>query len=465
VTDPTDRRRVQEQHERRAAARALLASPLLHAEQEPDAFRQVRRHADWLRQQFAHEFGWNLTVDPTLARLRKVPATLDDGTRPARARASDAPFSRRRYVLLCLALASLETADRQVALGRLAELIVGSVAADPELADAGIAFQLDTRDQRRDLVSVVRLLLALGVLRHVDGDDTQYVDGTGDALYTIDRPALAAVLATRRPPSTVTADTLEDRLSALVAEPVPDTSDARNRAIRTHLARRLLDDPVVYTDDLDDEQLAYLTRQRARLVGAVNTLTGLEPEVRAEGIAMVDERGDATDVEVPDQGTDGHLTLLVAEELARRLRAAVRPSSAGGPSAPPPSGATVADDRPTPSLTVADDRPTASPTVVVTATELEAFVAQCIAQHAAHWRRDVRDPGAEVRLAAEAVDRLAAIGLVRRTDGGVVPLPAIARYALTDATLPPSVPTDASSPPPAPTDAALPPPSPTPSEA
>ncbi len=464
MTDPTDRRRLQEQHERRAAARALLASPLLHAEQEPDAFRLVRRHADWLRQQFAHEFGWNLTVDPTLARLRKVPATLDDGTRPARARASDAPFSRRRYVLLCLALASLETADRQVALGRLAELIVGSVAADPELADAGIAFQLDTRDQRRDLVSVVRLLLALGVLRHVDGDDTQYVDGTGDALYTIDRPALAAVLATRRPPSTVTADTLEERLSALVAEPVPDTSDARNRAIRTHLARRLLDDPVVYTDDLDDEQLAYLTRQRARLVGAVSTLTGLEPEVRAEGIAMVDERGDATDVEVPDQGTDGHLTLLVAEELARRLRAAVRPSSAGGPSAPPPSGATVADGR-----------PAVSPTVVVATAELEAFVAECIAQHAAHWRRDVRDPGAEVRLAAEAVDRLASIGLVRRADGGVVPLAAVARYALTDATLPPPVPADvtppppvpadASSPPPAPTDAALPPPSPTPSEA
>lgn len=432
---PTERRQQQEEQERRAAARALLASPLLHAEQEPDAFRLVRRHADWLRQRFAHEFGWNLTVDPTLARLRKVPAILDDGTRPARARPADAPFSRRRYVLLCLALASLETADRQVALGRLAELIVGSVAADPELADAGITFQLDTRDQRRDLVSVVRLLLSLGVLRHVDGEDTQYVDGTGDALYTIDRPALAAVLATRRPPSTVTADTLEERLSALVAEPVPDTPDARNRAIRTHLARRLLDDPVVYSDDLDDEQLAYLTRQRARLVGAVTTLTGLEPEVRAEGIAMVDERGDATDVEVPDQGTDGHLTLLVAEELARRLRAAARPPATEDPAGPPPSGAAAVAGR-----------PTSSPSVVVTTAELEAFVAQCIDRHAAHWRRDVRDPGAEVRLAHEAVDRLAATGLVRRTDGGVVPLAAVARYALTDVTLPPA-PTEATPPP------------------
>ena len=397
------RREQQDQHERRRAVRALLASPLLHADHDLEAFRLVRRHADWLRRWFAHEAGWTLSVDTTVARLRKVPATLDDGTRPARARRSDPPFSRRRYVLLCLALASLETADRQVALGRLAERIVGSVASDPELAAAGIAFELDTRDQRRDLVAVVRLLITLGVLRHVDGDDTDYVAGTGDALYTIDRSALSAVLTARRPPSSVDADDFDDRLAAVTAEVVPDTPDARNRAIRTHLTRRLLDDPVVYLDDLDDDQCAYLTGQRARLLGAVTEATGLEPEVRAEGIAMVDDRGDATDLEVPDQGTDGHLTLLVAEDLAGRLRA--------------------------------------EPQVVVATGEIEARVAELVAEHGDHWRRDVRDAGAEVRLAAEVVDRLAAVGLVRVVDAGVIPRPAIARYAVTAPTLPPPAPT------------------------
>lgn len=393
----------QDWHERHRAVRALLTTPLLHADRDLEAFRLVRRHADWLRRCFAHEAGWTLTVDTTLARLRKVPATLDDGTRPARPRRSDPPFSRRRYVLLCLALASLETADRQVALGRLAELIVGSVAADPALAEAGIAFELDTRDQRRDLVAVVRLLLALGIVKHVDGADADYVAGTGDALYTIDRGALSAVLAARRPPSSIDADDLDGRLVALTSEVVPDTPDARNRAIRTHLVRRLLDDPVVYLDDLEDDQRAYLTGQRPRLVGAVAEATGLEPEVRVEGIAMVDERGDATDLEVPDQGTDGHLTLLVAEDLARRLRE--------------------------------------DPDVVVAAHEVEALIAGLVAEHAAHWRRDVRDPGAEVRLAREVVDRLAAVGLVRIVPAGVVPRPAIARYAVGEPTLPAPSPT------------------------
>lgn len=394
----------QAQHERRRAVRALLVSPLLHADRDLEAFRLVRRHADWLRTFFGQEAGWTLTVDTTLARLRKVPATLNDGTRPARARRADPPFSRRRYVLLCLALATLETSDPQVALGRLADQIVGSVAADPDLADAGISFDLDTRDQRRDLVAVVRLLLTLGVLRHVDGTDTDYVDGTGDALYTVDRPALSSLLATRRPPSSIDADTLDDRLAALVAEVAPDTPDARNRALRVHLTRRLLDDPVVLHDDLDDAQRAYLTGQRSRLVGTVREATGLHPEIRAEGVAMVDDRGDATDLEVPDQGTDAHLTLLVAEELAGRLR----------------DGA---------------DRSDGTAVVVATA-EVEACVARLVTEHASHWRRDVRDPGAEVRLAADVLDRLAAVGLVRRVAGGVEPRPPIARYAVTAPTLP-----------------------------
>ncbi len=401
VRDRLDR---QAEHERRRAVKALLMSPLLHAEQDLESFRLVRRHADWLREWFAREASWTLTVDSTVARLRKVPATLDDGTRPARARRSDPPFSRRRYVLLCLALAALETADRQVSLGRLADQIVGAVAADPSLAEAGIAFELDRRDQRRDLVAVVRLLLALGTLRHVDGDDADYVAGTGDALYTIDRPALAAVLAARRPPSSITADGLDGRLAGLVAEVAPDTPEARNRSIRTHLTRRLLDDAVVYHDELDEDQRAYLTSQRARLVSTVADATGLTPEIRAEGIAMVDDRGDATDLEVPDQGTDGHLTLLIAEYLADRLR--------GGAAG-----------------------------VTVTVAELEAEVARRIAEHADHWRRDVRDPGAEVRLAAEVVERLAAIGLVRVVPGGIAPRPAIARYAVTEPTMPTDAPT------------------------
>ncbi|GGI09393.1 TIGR02678 family protein [Egicoccus halophilus] len=388
-----------ERHEFRLALRTLLMRPLLPA--TDDAFPAVRRQATALRDWLASETGWILHVDRSHARLRKTPARLTDGTRGARARPGDPPFSRRRYVLLCLALAALEGEERQTALGRLAERIVGSVAADEQLAAAGVRFTLETRDERRDLVAVARLLLALKVLRRVDGDEAAYVTGAGDALYAVDRAALAAMLATRRPPTTVDAVHLDDRLAAITEEPVPDTTDARNRAIRHRLTRRLLDDAVLAYDELDDAELAYLTSQRARILGAITEATGLVPEIRAEGIALLDDRGDATDLRIPEEGTDGHLTLLLAEHLARALRAR--------PGTPVPFH------------------------------ELEAHTAELAVRHAAHWRKDATDPANGPTLTADAVGRLAALDLVVVTDAGVLPRPPIARYAVDEPLLPPSL--------------------------
>lgn len=385
-----------EQHERRRAVRALLMRPFLPA--SDDAFPLVRRHARWLRDWFAHEAGWTLHVDRSHARLRKTPARLDDATRGARARPGDPPFSRRRYVLLCLALAVLEGEERQTALGRLAERILASVAADPELAAAGIRFTLEDRDERRDLVAVARLLMELRVLRRVDGDEAAYVAGSGDALYVIDRAALAAMLATRRPPTAVAAQHLDERLAAITEEPAPDTPDARNRAVRHRLTRRLLDDPVLLYDELDEAERSYLASQRARLVGVVETATGLVPEIRAEGIAMLDDAGDCTDLRMPEEGTDGHLTLLLAEFLATALR-----------------------ERP--------GRP-------VPREELNAHAAALAREHAGHWRKEASDPAAVPGMVADAIDRLAALDLVTIGGDHVLPRPPIARYAVAEPALP-----------------------------
>lgn len=379
--------------ERRRALRALLMRPLLTAHgPDPESFGLVRRHAPWLREWLARHPGWSLHVDGELARLRKVPAGLTDGTRPARARRGDPAFSRRRYALLCLACAALAQADRQIALGRLAEQIVTLVATDPALEAAGLRFELAGVGQRRDLVAVVRLLMEYRVLLRVQGEEQAYLDERGDVLYTINRPALTAVLSVRRGPSSIEADDLESRLAAMTTEPVPDTDEGRNRHIRSLLVRRLLDDPVVFYDELDDDELAYLTHQRGRLLTELTEATGLHAEVRREGIALVDDRGDLTDVGLPEEGTDGHLTLLLAEHLAEHARRA--------------------------------------PGVPVSRVALHRHVAELIARHAGRWRKGITQPGADIDLAEQTLDRLEALRLVRRTAHGVVPSPAVARYAL-----------------------------------
>jgi len=388
LADVLDRQQVEE---RRSALRALLRHPLLtRAGPDPAAFALVRRHASWLREWLSANVGWSLQVDTGLARLRKLPGQLDDRTRPALAEPARVPFSRRRYVLACLALAALERADAQVTLGWLAERVL-ALAADPALADAGFSFALDSREERADLVIVARLLLGTRVLARVAGDEQSFVNASGDALYDVNRRVLATMLVAQRGPSTVTATDLEARLRAITEELVPDSEDGRNRAIRQRLARRLLDDPVLYYDELSDAERAYLSSQRGFLVRRLTDATGMVAEVRAEGLALLDPTGEATDLSMPEEGTDGHATLLLAKHLAALARE--RPG----------------EPAPLPVLT--------------------ARLADLAREHSAHWRKGAAEPGAVAALCRLAVDRLEALGLARRDSGAVTPLPGLARFA------------------------------------
>lgn len=385
----------EEQAQRRAALRALLHKPLLVAETDGPALVLVRRHLPELRDWLTRETGWRLVADSGTARLFKTsPAktspTADDATHPARGHNKE-PFTRRRYVTVCLALFALARADAQTTLGSLADEIL-TAAAEPELAATGFTLTLDNRPDRSDLVAVVRLLLSWGVLTRVAGDEDAYLSGGADVLYDVRRPVLGVLLSGVRGPSTITAPGFEDRLEALTAEPVPETDDLRNQALRRRLTRRLLEDPVVYYDELDDTERAYLISQRRAITRRIADATGLVPEMRAEGIAMVDPDDELTDVRMPEQRTDGHVTLLVAEYLATRESATV--------------------------------------------TDLHRFVRKAAAEHKSYWRKGVTEPGAEAELLTVALAkltalRLAATGTGTATGGTVVTSrPAIARFAV-----------------------------------
>lgn len=374
--------------QRGRALRTLLRRPLLTS-RGPDRqkFADVRKHAGWLAGWFGRETGWTVHVDHSVARLRKVAASHQDGTRSAQV--SKQPFSRRRYVLACLALATLERAESQVTLGWLAERIV-RLAREDELAAIGISFSLLTREERSDLVAVARLMLDIGVLARVAGDEQAFVSESGDALYDVDRSVLAVLLTARRGPSTITDSTLAGRLTTLAAEVSPVTEDSRNRALRHSLARRLLDDPVVYFADLTDDERGYVERQRGPLLKRLTDATGLIAEVRAEGIALLDPTAEATDLGMPEEGTDGHVTLLLAEFLADRLR--------NGRADPVP--------------------------VEV----LMRHTAELAVRHRGHWRKDATVPGAERALTVQATRRLVALGMVCESAAGVAALPALARF-------------------------------------
>ncbi len=385
--------------ERRRALRALLRNPLLPAAGETAReYMVVRRHSAWLKYWLATFPGWNVHIDAEAARLRKTPPNAADGTRPAIDATSGSPFSRRRYALLCLALLALERSDRQTTLGKIAEMIMEVVAADQGLQAAGMVFDISSHDQRRDLVHAVRFLLERGLLRRVHGGEQEFLNQTGasDALYEINRSILAVMLNVARSPSALHASaqapcSAEERAARIIEDPQPANEEARNRRIRSRLVRALLDDPVLYFSELSSEELAYLERQRGYLLRQIREASGLIPEIRREGIAMLDDAGDLTDLKLPEEGTDGHVTLLLAEWLAEHLRNC--------------------------------------PGTALPFKAVEQQVANLIQVHGSRWRKAVREPGAETRVAEDALLRLQGLRLIRVTPEGVVPLAANGRYA------------------------------------
>jgi uncharacterized protein (TIGR02678 family) len=386
------------------ALRALLMTPLMtpaHGE-----FAAARRHADELRVWFARETGWTLQIERDCARLYKRPADLAhlaDATRGLPG------YGRRRYVLLCLACAVLERADPQITLRVLGERLL-SLATDPALAARDFTFTLQAQHERRELVAVCRSLLELGVLQRVAGDEEGFVRSeaeNSDALYDIQRRVLAGMLAAVRGPSTWSADdapfTFEARLHSLVDEPRTDSEEARRNAQRHRLSRRLLDDPVVYADALDAETRAYFANQRGPMAARLCAAAGLRAEQRAEGLALVDEDGALTDIAMPAEGTDAHVTLLVAELLA----SAYRNSQTQAPAATP-----------------------ATPTTPTTQTQISAYLRRARERFGGHWRKSAREPGSEHELAAGALERLHKLQLIERSGDEVRPLPALARFAV-----------------------------------
>jgi uncharacterized protein (TIGR02678 family) len=391
-----------QREEFRSSVRALLMTPLISPEH--DDFPAIRRQAEALRDWFARETGWPLQIEHEGARLFKRPADLDSTMRGLPG------YDRRRYVLLCLACAVLERADPQITLRLLGERLL-QFAAEPALASFDFTFTLGAPHERRELVAVCRTLLEFGVLARVAGDEDAFVHAGGDqadALYDVQRRALAGILAAVRGPSTFRSEdapvTLEDRLHALVDEHVADSDEGRRTALRHQLARRLLDDPVVYIDTLDPETRGYFVNQRGAMAARLCDAAGLVAEQRAEGLALVDETGVLTDVAMPAEGTDAHATLLVAEYLASGHNR--RPTQAAG--AAPPAG-------------------------FVREHDIVAFLRDAKTRYGRYWRKSAREPGAERELAEIAMERLEKLQLIVRDAGMIEPMPALARFTLGEA--------------------------------
>jgi uncharacterized protein (TIGR02678 family) len=395
---------ITEREEVARGIRLLLASPLISNRTAAEWFDLVRRRREPIRRWFDYYCGWTLIVEPRLgyARLVKIRAATDPSRPARRLRAGRAPFDRRRYVLLCLVAAELLPVP-VTTIGLLADRVSRASAVDPVVT----RFNSASRAERMALVDVLRLLEYYGVLEVVDGATESFVDTVAaKVLYRVDATLLLHLLAAPVGASqlAVPADEVSLRFGELVgqvtlerrygriaddgSDAVPASETQRNLWLRHSVFRRLIDDPVLYMDDLSDEERAYITSPTGRrLLREAADQGGFILEDRADGMMFIDADAIATDSRFPDDASTAKVAGLLLLDGLRE-----------------------------PSATE----------------QLELAAAGLLARFP-RWAKSYRDNDGPQQLVGDALAVLTGFGLVRVIDGLVYPLPAAARYSVRSA--------------------------------
>jgi uncharacterized protein (TIGR02678 family) len=240
---------------------------------------------------FRELLGYTLIATTRQVRLSRRLDALDptQGTMFAK---NGKPFDRRRLAYLCLVLASFQRSRVEVSLADLVRAFTPAANAID-----GLGFDATVTAHKAAVVDVLDWLVERGALRLSDGSLEAWAQDSerGDALYDIDHDICAALFKPARPLQHLTS------AAGLLDTPfVSAKRGAQRAAAAQRAARALIEYPVVYFAQVDPEIADAL-----RLPGVAESLarlTGLVVERRAEGVMLADGGGRFTDKPFPGRG-------------------------------------------------------------------------------------------------------------------------------------------------------------------
>jgi uncharacterized protein (TIGR02678 family) len=422
------------------AARLVLTHDLITATRpRPGTLDQVLRWADQLTQELREVLGYTLIATTRQVRLIRRLDVLDDTQMTIFAK-NGKPFDRRRLAYLCLILASFQRSRVEVSLADLVRALTPQANAIE-----GLTFDATVTAHKAAVVDAVDWLVERGGLRLSDGSAESWAQDSerGDALYDIDHDIASALFRPARPVQHLTS-----AAGLLDATLVSAKARAQREAAAQQAARALIEYPVVYFAQVQPE-VAEALRTPA-VTESLARLTGLAVERRAEGVLLADSSGRFTDRPFPGRGgavnrAAGLLLAKIAdaiEDPATRLATLPLPPDTDDQrellakidSALPAAGvvqelAWVApiDPHSERSLPPASSSLSAPEVPLVEASRLGQMIDDLFDELGAGsftitWQHDPRG------LLEAAVDFLADLRLLRRVPGGVLVLPAAARY-------------------------------------
>jgi uncharacterized protein (TIGR02678 family) len=422
------------------AVRLVLTSDVITAARpRPGVLEQVLRWADQMTGDFRDLLGYTLVATTRQVRLIRRLDSLDGTQTTIFAAKSGRPFDRRRLAYLCLVLASFQRSRVEISLADLVRAFTPHANAID-----GLGFDPAITQHRAAVVDVLDWLVDRGALRLSDGSVESWANDAerGDALYDIDHDTCATLFRPARPVQHLTS-----AAGLLDATFVSARRGAQREAAAQRAARALIEYPVVYYAQVDPE-IAEALRQHG-VAENLARLTGLAVERRAEGVMLADAGGRFTDRPFPGRG--GAVNRAAGLLLAK-IADAAEDAGQAPPALEPPaeaddqkdllaridSGLPVAGvvtelawsapaeaDYPERIVASGQHQPLAIP--FIAHSRLRAMIDELYdelgaASFTITWQHDPRG------LLAAAVSLLAGLRLLRPVPGGVLVLPAAARY-------------------------------------
>jgi uncharacterized protein (TIGR02678 family) len=276
-------------------ARYLLQHPLLCREHDPWRFRLVRRYEHDLDRWFTQRLGYRLHLGTDTARLFKSTVVATRRPLVTASKSKPRPLAKHEYVLLCLILAAVASGPRVISLRDLIDRLRTAAT------DAGV--ELDEEPTgRRALITAIHWMIGNGLVSELhERVDRYVVDEQADAVLEV-VPDRVALVPLRSLSAAETAEGLLERPERITAS-------------RQWMRARIVEDGVLYRDDLEPAEWGELRRRLGEEADLLGAMFGLHLEARAEGVAAIDPEGRLSDHQLPATGTESHAALLLLDRL------------------------------------------------------------------------------------------------------------------------------------------------------
>ncbi|WP_027363646.1 TIGR02678 family protein [Desulfotruncus alcoholivorax] len=290
---------------RQRCIQALLNRNWITKQDEPELFGYIRAQYRELRDWFGEYCGFALLLNRQFAKLEKAPGQAQTWM------GFDSFSESRDYALFTYCLWYLEGKNEmdQFLLTDMVEEIREYLAGQ----DVFLDWTLYTH--RLSMARALKQLKALGALVAVDGDESDWARSGHEHNVLYESSYLARYILRRFPRDLTTYDSI----AAIEAGTYPDTPEGQLKKRRHHVYRRLLQEPVVYDWQWNEDERYYVRTQRHTILENLASFAGLEGQRYREGLLFYYPEASGEMYLFPTGRGVSDIVLLLAGELRRML--------------------------------------------------------------------------------------------------------------------------------------------------